>query len=301
MSRGIVFNIQRFSIHDGPGIRTTVFLKGCPLNCVWCHNPESISLEPEISFNAELCEHCGRCIAVCQEGAHVIEGTDHHLIRELCVHCGRCIDECMPEALQLIGEQMSIEEVMTEVERDLPFYETSDGGMTISGGEPLFQFDFCLKLLRLAKERDIHTCVDTSGCAPKSHFKAMLQSVDFFLFDFKGLDPAFHKKHTGANPTLLMNNLEYLVQNSAKVILRCPIIPGFTDSDRHFNEIAELERKYPSLLGIDILGFHELGKGKYDRLGKQSAMQGLKSVNEDQKNCWVDRLKALGCSKVKIG
>ena len=129
----------------------------------------------------------------------------------------------------------------------------------------------------------------------------MLKFVDLFLFDFKGLDPTFHKKHTGANPTLLMKNLEHLVQSRAKVILRCPIIPGFTDSDRHFNEIAELDKKYPSLLEIDILGFHELGKGKYDRLGKQSTMQGFKSVSEDQKNSWVERLKSLGCSKVKVG
>jgi glycyl-radical enzyme activating protein len=301
MNYGIIFNIQRFSIHDGPGIRTTVFLKGCPLHCVWCHNPESISPDPEISFNTELCERCGRCVAVCQRGAHVIEGTEHLFIRALCIRCGRCAEECMPEALQLIGEKMSVEEVISEVERDLPFYETSNGGMTLSGGEPLFQFNFSLALLKLAKARDINTCLDTSGCAPKSHFKAMLPFVDLFLFDFKGLDPAFHDKYTGANPTLLMNNLEYLVQSGAKVILRCPIIPGYTDDDRHFNEIAELDRKYPSLLGIDILGFHELGKGKYDRLGKQTLIRGLKSVSEDQKNIWVERLKSLGCSKAKVG
>jgi pyruvate formate lyase activating enzyme len=301
MSSGIVFNIQRFSIHDGPGIRTTVFLKGCPLHCAWCHNPESISLEPEISFNAELCESCGRCITVCQKGAHVIDGSDHHLIRELCAHCGRCVEECMPEALQLVGEEMSTEEVITEVERDLPFYETSDGGMTISGGEPLFQFDFCLTLLKLAKKKDIHTCLDTSGCAPNSQFKAMLKYVDLFLFDFKGLDPAFHKKFTGANPASLLNNLEHLIQSGAKVILRCPIIPGYTDTDRHFNEIAELERQYPSLLGIDILGFHELGKGKYDRLGKPALMHELQSVTKDQKNMWVEKLISLGCSKAKVG
>ncbi|UCB44643.1 MAG: glycyl-radical enzyme activating protein [Spirochaetota bacterium] len=301
MSSGIVFNIQRFSIHDGPGIRTTVFLKGCPLHCAWCHNPESISLEPEISFNAELCERCGRCTAVCQKGAHVIEGTDHYLIRELCVQCGRCIDECMPEALQLIGEEMSTEEVITEVERDLPFYETSGGGMTISGGEPLYQFDFCLTLLKEAKTRDIHTCLDTSGCAPNSHFKAMLECVDLFLFDFKGWDPVFHKKYTGANPASLLKNLELLIQSGAKVILRCPIIPGYTDSDRHFKAIAGLEKQYPSILGIDILGFHELGRGKYDRLGKQSLIQGLKSVSEDQKNIWLEKLKSMGCSKAKVG
>jgi pyruvate formate lyase activating enzyme len=301
MSSGIVFNIQRFSIHDGPGIRTTVFLKGCPLHCVWCHNPESISPDPEISFNAESCERCGRCAAVCPTEAHIIQGSDHRFIRDLCNKCGICVEECMPEALQLIGEKMSAEEVLLEVERDLPFYETSNGGMTLSGGEPLFQFDFSLSLLKLANERDIHTCVDTSGCAPNSHFEAMLPFVDLFLFDFKGRDPAFHKKYTGANPNLLMKNLEYLVKSKMKVILRCPIIPGYTDSNRHFKDIADLDKEFPSLLGIDILGFHEFGKGKYTRLGKKNLMPGLHSASEEQKNSWVEKLKSLGCSKAKVG
>jgi pyruvate formate lyase activating enzyme len=207
----------------------------------------------------------------------------------------------MTKALQLIGERMRAEEVISEVERDIPFYDASGGGMTLSGGEPLLQLDFCLALLKLAKGRGIHTCLDTSGYMPRSHFKVIVQYVDLFLFDFKGLDPAFNKKYTGANPNTIMNNLEYLMQGGAKVILRCPIIPRYTDSETHFREIAELERKYPSLVGIDIMGFHELGKGKYDRVGKEFHVRGVKSVSDEQKNEWIERLKALGCSKVKAG
>jgi glycyl-radical enzyme activating protein len=301
MSEGIVFNIQRFSIHDGPGIRTTVFLKGCPLSCVWCHNPESISPYSEISFNIQLCTYCGRCAAVCPNGAHVVDSSGHLFNRTECNRCGKCADVCHAEAITVIGERMSAHEVIAEVERDIPFYETSGGGMTLSGGEPLLQMEFSRELLMLAKEHGIHTCLDTSGYVQSCLLESIKEHVDLFLFDFKGADPSRHRKHTGVDPALILKNLDLLVKSGNQVILRCPIIPGYTDNEDHFREIAELEMSYPELVEINILGYHELGEGKYDRLGKRSPMHGAKSVNDERKNGWIERLRALGCSKVTIG
>jgi glycyl-radical enzyme activating protein len=300
MTEGIVFNIQRFSIHDGPGIRTTVFLKGCPLSCIWCHNPESISPHLEISFNESLCKHCGSCAAVCPKGAHII-GTESHLYnREECERCGRCTEACLAEAITMVGERMSAEEVVAEVERDIPFYNTSGGGMTLSGGEPLLQIDFSRALLSLAKERGIHTCLDTSGYVLSDQLDTIRKHVDLFLFDFKGADPARHRQHTGVDPGIILKNLDILVKKGDRIILRCPIIPGYTDNDDHFLEIAALEKSYPELVEINILGYHELGKGKYDRLGKRPPMCGEVSVSEEQKKSWIEKLRTLGCSKATI-
>ncbi|MBN2322426.1 MAG: glycyl-radical enzyme activating protein [Spirochaetes bacterium] len=301
MQRGIVFNIQRFSIHDGPGIRTTVFFKGCPLSCVWCHNPESISPSVEISFNERLCTLCGACAGVCPHGAHKVENGSHRFERTVCERCGRCAQACVSEALTIVGEWMSAEEVLAEVERDLPFYETSKGGMTLSGGEPLLQADFAAELLRLARERGIHTCLDTSGYVQPATLERIRAHVDLFLFDFKGADPDRHKNHTGVDCDLILKNLALLVGCGERVILRCPIVPGYTDSEEHFSDIAGLEKQYPDLVEIDILGYHELGEGKYERLGRYSPMCRQESVDENKKKQWLERLYSLGCRKATLG
>ena len=301
MQSGIVFNLQRFSIHDGPGIRTTVFLKGCPLSCLWCHNPESIAHGPEISFIEHLCTFCGRCAEVCPNDAHRMEDGRHRFQRTVCERCGRCAQACVSDALSVVGERMSAEEVLAEVERDLPFYETSKGGMTLSGGEPLLQADFAADLLRLAKERGIHTCLDTSGFAPPDTLEKIRTHVDLFLFDFKGADPERHKRQTGVSCDLILENLDLLVECGENVILRCPIVPGYTDGEEHFNDIALLEKKYSDLVKIDILAYHELGEGKYERLGRYSPMHRQESADEYRKEQWLERLVSLGCRKVALG
>ena len=301
MQSGIVFNIQRFSIHDGPGIRTTVFLKGCPLSCIWCHNPESMSPSPEISFNERLCTLCGACAGVCPNGAHIMEDGRHRFERTVCKRCGMCAEACVSEALSVVGERMSGEEVLAEVERDLPFYETSKGGMTLSGGEPLSQADFATDLLRLAREQGIHTCLDTSGFVQPDTLENIRTYVDLFLFDFKGADPERHKRHTGVSCDLILENLARLVGCGEQVILRCPIVPGYTDSEEHFNDIAVLEKRYPDLVEIDILGYHKLGEGKYERFGGYSPMRRQESVDENQKKQWLERLLSLGCRKATLG
>ena len=183
MKKGLVFDIQRFSIHDGSGIRTTVFLKGCPLRCVWCHNPESLEKEPEVSFVPAKCIGCGCCFKTCVQGGHVLRDGRHILVRAVCKRCGACAAKCPSQAIEVIGREMTVADVIAEVVRDKPFYETSGGGMTLSGGEPMAQFGFSLALLQAAKVEGLHTCVETSGYGSKKRFLELRHFVDLFLWD----------------------------------------------------------------------------------------------------------------------
>ena len=239
---GRIFDIQRFSVHDGPGIRTTVFLKGCPLRCVWCHNPEGINAAPMVSFLPEKCLACGECVRACVHDAHRLEGSDvighpvvHLYNRDACETCGSCTRYCDSGALEFVGRPMSVEDVMKEVSQDQPFYASSGGGMTISGGEPLAQIDFTIALLRAAKEQGIHRCVETSGFASWERFPPLLPLVDLFLFDCKETDPQRHKVFTGQSNQLILENLWRLHEAGARVQLQCPIVPGFNDREDHFD------------------------------------------------------------------
>ena len=237
---GSVFDIQKFSIHDGPGIRTTVFLKGCPLNCRWCHNPESKDSAAEISYHAERCLLCGRCAAVCPQGGHTFHEKEHRFDRARCTHCGACAQACYAQAIEVIGRQMTVDQVLDEVMKDLPFYQTSGGGMTVSGGEPMAQFAFTKALLTDAKARGLHTCMETSGFAPLRHFEAIRPLVDLFLYDLKETDPVLHKQWTGVELKPILDNLRALDRLGSQLILRCPAIPGLNDRDDHFAGIAGL-------------------------------------------------------------
>ncbi len=271
--RGRVFDIQRFSIHDGPGIRTTVFLKGCPLRCLWCHNPEGLSPSPVISFLSEKCMACGECVRMCPNGAHHFRAGDngaastHAYDRGRCEACGRCTITCDTRALEFVGRRMTVEEVMKEVRQDRPFYMTSGGGLTVSGGEPLAQPEFTRELLAAARDEGIHRCVETSGFASWTRFKAVLSLVDLFLFDFKETDPRRHADFTGQSNEVILENLRALYDAGAKIQLQCPIVPGFNDREEHFAGIVALIRSMPDLLGIRLLPYHPLGKTKLERFG----------------------------------
>lgn len=300
-SRGFVFDIKRFSVHDGPGIRTTVFVKGCPLRCPWCHNPEGISLKPEIFFSPERCVGCGACARVCLQEAHSWANGRHVFHRPLCEGCGRCVASCPTGAIELAGVEMSVEEVLNIVERDKPFYQESGGGLTVSGGEPLLQFEFTKALLEAAKEREIHTCLDTSGAAPWRRLEELIGVVDLFLFDVKVLDEKKHCELVGIGLEPILRNLRRLDQARSRLILRCPIIPGVNDVEEHLYKVARLARSLKNVEAVEILPFHKLAVEKYKRLGREYSFAKVEPPLEEQVKGWVATLRNQGVKEVRLG
>lgn len=266
---GMVFNIQRFTIHDGPGIRTTVFLKGCPLKCSWCHNPESLQRKPEIFFQSGKCIGCGWCLDTCPQHCHRLENGKHIFCRENCMRCGRCAEKCYAEAIELIGQTMTAAKTLAEVMKDKPFYGNSGGGMTVSGGEPMLQFEFTRALLSVAKGAGIHNCLDTCGVAPLDDYLQILKDVDILLYDLKSTDPDRHRTLTGVPLAGILDNLYRLDEAGARTILRCPLIPGLNDNDEHLRNIAVIANKLRHVQEINLLPYHPLGKDKCDHLGYQ--------------------------------
>ena len=260
-------------MNDGPGIRTAVFLKGCPLSCVWCHNPESQRFEPEILFYKDKCTGCGRCRG--------ITAADRDFV-------------CFNDAKEICGKTVSANEVTAEVLKDKPFYKNSGGGVTLSGGEPLAQYDFSLELLKKAKENGIHTAIETCGYAEKSKILEIAKYVDLFLFDCKETDPELHKEYTGFDNKIILENLKALSDAGSKIILRCPIIPGFNDRAEHFKGISEIAGKLSGIEHIEVEPFHPLGESKYSALGKEVADIPVPSGKTVDK--WI---KQIGCGTDK--
>jgi len=297
---GMIFDIQRFALHDGPGIRTTVFLKGCPLRCLWCHNPESQRFEPQYSFDYNL---CGRCL---NEGHTCPNGVTFDPTSASLKHDRLRIDpstfgNCPYEAVRTMGQEMSVADVLREVEGDRAYYRRSGGGLTISGGEPMAQFAFCLALAQAAHAAGLHVCLDTCGQAPREHFAAIAPFVDLFLFDYKATDPAEHKRLTRVDNALILSNLDYLYGAGATVVLRCPLIPGVIDSDEHLQGVADLAVRYPSLRGVEVMAYHDFGSHKAVRVGQKVSLAGLSTASEEQKGAWLDRLHRLGCTQARLG
>jgi glycyl-radical enzyme activating protein len=290
---GIIFDIQRFSLHDGPGIRTTVFLKGCSLRCKWCHNPESWNTKPQLQYRKEKCTNCLACVAKCPFGAHIVLNELHSFIPTQCRNCFHCVRECAYGALKTAGSVVSAAEVMKEVEADMAFYKNSGGGVTISGGEPMLQPEFVLELLKLAKEKGIHTCIETSGYTNKENFFKILTLTDLFLFDIKATSPEPHKELTGVTNEIILENLDILYNSGASILLRCPLIPGINDTEAHLQGIATLAKKYPRLMGIEVMPYHDLGRGKWEEIGLMYELGDLKSADQEIRNQWALRLKEM--------
>lgn len=293
---GTVFDIQRFSVHDGPGIRTTVFLKGCPLRCLWCHNPEGISQKPELMFFEYKCLGCGTCARVCPEGAISLpperippapplgagkEKIFPALDREKCTGCGKCAEACPSGAWRLVGQRITVEDLLCALERDALLYDRSQGGVTFSGGEPLFQPDFLLSALRACKEKQIHTAVDTSGYAPWRVLEKIAPFVDLFLFDLKPMDEEEHRRYTGVSNRPIHENLRRLAKLGRPVIVRVPLIPGITDTERNIQALVAFFRELGGgIQGVELLPYHDVAE-KYQRLGRSYGMPPLPRPTEE--------------------
>ncbi len=263
---GKIFNIQRYSLDDGEGIRTCVFLKGCPLHCLWCHNAESQSPHIELAYRRESCIGCGECARVCELGCHKL-GELHIFERENCTVCNRCANVCPTEALELVGKHMSIDAVMSKVLRDSPFYG-KNGGVTITGGEPMAQYEFTLELAKAVKSAGFSVVVETSGFADSEKYIELAKYCDCFYYDCKA-DSKRHRELVGADDRLITANLDLLIKNGASVVLRCPIVPSANLTREFIDKIITLGQKYPTLAGISLLPYHSLGVRKSSELGKE--------------------------------
>lgn len=299
--KAIVFDIQRASLHDGPGIRTTIFLKGCPLNCLWCHNPEAIAPKRQLFFHYDKCTYCGDCEKVCEEDVHHVIDGKHTIDYDKCKLCGKCVEVCNFSALKIIGNEMTVDEVMMEVMADFDFYKNSGGGITLSGGEPLFQFLFASEILKRCKGLKINTCVETSGFVSHSMFKQVLPLIDELLFDYKITGSEEHESFTSVPNQVILENLNAAYDYGVSIYLRCPIIPGINDTDKHFKAIAALEKSYPKLKAIEILPYHDMGNSKRISIGREETLTELKTVPPEVWAQWIGQLKELGCEKAKIG
>lgn len=279
---GTVFNIQRYSLHDGPGIRTIPFLKGCPLACKWCSNPESQKPQPEIMYQKSNCIHCGKCFEACRYGA-LSKENPYMVDRDRCVACGACAEVCPTNALVLKGKKMTVWEVIHELQKDENIYRRSDGGITLSGGESLSQPKFTRELLRACKERGWHTAIETTGMTTKEIIESVTPFVDLALTDIKIIDPSIHKNVTGVDNQIILENL-IRISNLTKTIVRIPVIPNVNDNIEAIRAIAEFTKLMKNINEIHLLPYHNFGENKYNLLGRIYPLHGVKELPKDKIN-----------------
>jgi len=268
MKDGLIFDIKRFAIYDGPGIRTTIFFKGCPLRCLWCQNPEGQRVEPEIMIWEYRCITCCACVKACPSDAISLSEIQSSNCKGKCTLCGTCIEACPSGARELVGRRVTAEELMREIEKDIPFYDESGGGVTFSGGEPLMQPDLLSNLLLCCQEEKIHTAVDTSGYSDKVTLLSISKNVDLFLYDLKIWDDQKHRKFTGVSNKLILKNLRELSFNHNQIVVRIPIIPGINDDDENINKLGEFASSLEGIRLIELLPFNRLSIDKHKRLKK---------------------------------
>lgn len=263
--KAMITGIKKFAVHDGDGIRTTVFFKGCPLRCAWCHNPEGMARAPQIGFYAHLCKNCGACVKACEMSAHGLEGGVHGLDRKACVACGACVRACPQEALIRWGREVEVGELLNILLEDRAFYETTGGGVTLSGGECLCQSDFCAELLKELKARGIHTAVDTCGHVERGAMEKAAEHTDIFLYDVKAMDPRAHKACTGQENGLILENLRWLDERGKPVEIRIPYVPEY-NADQ-IEPIAQFLAGLKCVTKVRLLAYHRMSGAKYEALG----------------------------------
>ena len=278
---GLIFNVQRFSVNDGPGIRTTVFLKGCPLHCTWCHNPESLSSVREIALRADRCIQCGDCLSICKHGAIYREDGLYLIQRERCIQCGDCSDVCAADARTLIGREMTVEEVMKEIRTDTSFFNQSGGGVTFSGGEPLLQHEFLSALLETCRLEGIHTTVDTTGFTSAAILKSIAKNTDLFYYDLKLFNDAKHRELTGVSNQIVLQNLKLLAAWNTRVIVRIPLIPTLNDDEENIRALGDFIASLHTIQEIHLLPYHRSGIDKYKRIGAEYTLASLEVPNQD--------------------
>lgn len=276
-----IFEIKRFAVHDGDGIRTTVFLKGCSLKCVWCHNPEGIGFKEQLAYYEDKCIGCGVCCGVCDTGAHIMKDGMRIFNREKCVGCGKCADECLGNALNFYGKEMSVDEVFEIIMEDREFYENSRGGATLSGGECLMQADFCAELLKKLKSSGVNTAVDTCGFVPRKSLDKVIPYTDVFLYDFKAFDEDVHIKCTGYSNIIILENLKYIDSMDKKIEIRIPYVPDF-NSDQ-IEKIGEFLGGLKNVTKVRVLPYHNFAGSKYKSLDMENTLPGTLPTSEEIK------------------
>ena len=274
-----IFEIKRFAVHDGDGIRTTVFFKGCPLRCVWCHNPESLTTKSELAYYEHKCVSCGECLGVCPTGAHLVENGRHVFKREKCLACGKCAEICLGNALTLYGKETTVEELLPILLKDKEFYDNSGGGVTLSGGECLLHADFCTVLLKNLKENGVHTAVDTCGFVSKTALDKVLPYTDIFLYDIKAFDEKVHKKCTGKSNEKIIKNLFYIDGQGAKIEIRIPYIPYYNNGETE--NIGKVIGALKNLTKVRVLPYHNYASSKYEALGFENTLPTVLPINDE--------------------
>ena len=285
---GTVFEVKRFAVHDGPGVRTVLFLKGCPLRCRWCHNPEGVEPGPQLAYHDHKCLNCGECVTACPRHAHGLVDGKHVIDRTKCVACGACVEVCLGRALKFFGRRLTVEEACTAALEDRAFY-TDGGGVTLSGGEPLLQAEFCAELFKLLKKEGIHCAIDTSGAVPWESFEKVLPCADIVLYDVKHVDDRLHREHTGTSNRQIVENLKRLTQCNVPVEIRIPVIPGFNDDPESVDAIGRLLGGLRNVVGVRLLPYHP-AHSKYEAIGCADTMPEVEAPSKDTIDAIAARL-----------